>query len=239
MTIATDSASNERPSLAADATTADGDTDGDGNGDMAPLEAVMAMTETRKCVSIELGLLWAGCYCCGCCWCVLQPRENFTVNFEENDKCEPHFLRRLSWPEVMQVAAADQLAEWANSPPVNEQRQQPTFYFDWFSSLGFFCDLMGYDVLGGQWPLLASWGVVRSGGGLAKNSQRRQSESAAAAAAHANFGSFAVAVAVGVIFQLFLTMLEGGGKKKILLLCFLHFKIRLHMACSPARILAV
>lgn len=138
MTIATDSASNERPSLAADATTADGDTDGDGNGDMAPLEAVMAMTETRKCVSIELGLLWAGCYCCGCCWCVLQPRENFTVNFEENDKCEPHFLRRLSWPEVMQVAAADQLAEWANSPPVNEQRQQPTFYFDWFSSLGFF-----------------------------------------------------------------------------------------------------
>jgi len=40
-------------------------------------------------------------------------------------------------------------------------------------------------------------------------------------------------VAVGVIFQLFLTMLEGGKTTKLLLLYFLHFKIRLHMGhCS-------
>jgi len=56
---------------------------------------VLAMTDTRKCVCIELGLLWAGfTLFFRPMWllCVLQPRKISTVKIEEeNDKCEPHF----------------------------------------------------------------------------------------------------------------------------------------------------
>jgi len=56
-------------------------------------------------------------------------------------------------------------------------------------------------------------------GVVGQNAGRRQSESAAA---HANFGSSATR-SVGVIFQLFLTMLEGGKNNKIIIIVFSAF----------------
>lgn len=60
------------------------------------------------------------------------------------------------------------LTNWPSGPIVHQSTSSDSnqhFILTGFLLSAFFCDLMGYDVLGGQWPLLASWGVVRSGGG--------------------------------------------------------------------------
>lgn len=85
--------------------------------------------------------------------CVLQLGEIFTVSCEEeNDKCEAHFQRHPSWPEVLQVAAAGQLPEWATNLTSVSSTHSIRYYILTGFFFFFFCNLMGYDVLGGQWP---------------------------------------------------------------------------------------
>lgn len=116
-----------------------------------------------------------------------------------------------------------------------------TLHFDWFLFL-FFCNLMGYDVLGGQWPPHSvSWpfGHLPSCGGsgvcwyfLAK----KLAEDKANQLLHMQtrrtprwryFSAF--------LNDAWRRKIANGQKKrarKLLLLYFLHFKIRLHMGSA-------
>jgi len=118
----------------------------------------------------------------------------------------------------MQVAAAGQLPEWAKSP-TSASSTQPDRHYILTGFVFFFCFFLQPNGVRCLWWAVATRSVGHFGELLAK----MLAEDKANQLQHMQTLAALALVAVGVIFQLFLTMLEGGKNNKIIIIVFSAF----------------